>query len=249
MARRLSLTFLTTLLCCHFLQGAAEVDLDQIKALANTYFRDSAEIPMSVDVTTVVTDGAGRVKHQAQSTVGMVFNGYDQGSGKFSLRANSGMLNAGAMRDSLSGDMAAFFAGGLISKKDSAHTISIQQPSEPGKPILVVVMDGECPEMELLPRWTFPRSPCGTAQFSLNVDSRGSLMFQHFNFDSSGSPGRAKVAYLGDVQALAFHASVEFQEVVLPGDPKPYLWPLEAVTSITTNKGRVTIHNRYSPKK
>jgi hypothetical protein len=51
------------------------------------------------------------------------------------------------------------------------------------------------------------------------------------------------------VQVLAFHAEVEFQDVVLPGDSKPYLWPLEAVTSVTTNKGKVTISNRYSPKK
>src|SRR6266852_399313 len=99
------------------MQGVADVDLDQIKALANTYFRDSTEVPMSVAVTTVVTDGAGKVKHRTQSTVNMVFNGYNKGSGKFSLHANSGILNSGALRDSVSGDLAAFFAGGLITNK------------------------------------------------------------------------------------------------------------------------------------
>ena len=51
------------------------------------------------------------------------------------------------------------------------------------------------------------------------------------------------------MQLLAFHADVEFQEVVLPGDSNPYLWPLEAVTSVTTNKGNVTISDRYNPRK
>lgn len=225
------------------------MDLDQIKALANTYFRDSTEIPMNVAVTTVVTDGAGKVKHQTQSTVGMVFNGYNQGSGKFSLRANSGMFNAGAMRDSLSGDLAAFFAGGLIPKKTSTQTIAIQQAPEPGKPVVVVVKDGACPQLALMPQWMFPQHPCGSAQFSVIAGSHGSLIFQHFSFDSSGSPAQAKIAGLGDVQLLAFHAEVEFQEVVLAGDSNPYLWPLEAVTSVTTNKGKVTITDRYSPKK
>jgi hypothetical protein len=249
MPRRIALTFLMTMLCCHVPAKGAEVDLNQITALATAYFRDSAEIPMSVAVTTVVTDGAGKVKHQGQSTVGMVFNGYNQGSGKFSLRANSGMFNAGALRDSLSGDLAAFFAGGLISKKNSTHTIAIQQPSEPGKPVLVVVKDGECPELQLMERWMFPRNPCGASQFSVHADSQGGLMFQHFSFESSGRPAPAKITGLGDVQLTAFHADVEFQAVQMPGDSKPFLWPLEAVTSVTTNKGKVTITNRYSPKK
>jgi hypothetical protein len=236
------------LLCCPFIQGAGDVDLDRIKELARTWFRDSTEIPMSVAVTTTVTDGAGKVKHQGQSTVSMVFNGYNQGSGRFSARAKSGMLNAGAMHDSLSGELSAFFAGGVILKKDPSR-IEIRQAPEPGKPVLVVVRDKECPALELMQRWMFLQRPCGLAQFTVNAGSHGSLMFQHFSLDSSGSPAAAKIAYLGDVQVLGFHADVEFQEVVLPGDSRPYLWPLEAVTSVTTNKGKVTIDNRYSAKK
>jgi hypothetical protein len=203
---------------------------------------------MSVAVTTTVTDGAGKVKHQGQSTVTMIFNGYDQGAGRFSARAKSGMLNAGAMHDSLSGDLAAFFAGGMILKKDPS-LIEIRQAPEPGKPVLVVVNDKECPALQLMQRWMFPQHPCGLAQFSVNAGSHGGLVFQHFSFDDSGSPAAAKMVYLGDVQVLAFHADVEFQEAMLPGASKPFLWPLEAVTSVTTNKGKVAITNRYSPKK
>lgn len=205
---------------------------------------------MSVAVTTVVTDGAGKVKHRGQSSVSMVFHGYNQESGKFSFRGTSGWFNTGALRDSMSGDLAAFISSGyLLPKKDSTHHPEIQQPSEPGKPILVVAQDGDCPAMEVMPQWLFPSKPCGSARFNLTAGANGDLMLQHFSFDSLGTPAAAKVAYLGDVRLLAFHAGVDFQEGYLPGDPKPFLWPKEAVTSATTNKGKVTITNRYSPKK
>jgi hypothetical protein len=250
MSHRLGLTLLASAFCYPMMQAATGVDVAQIQALAKAYFRDSTEIPMNVAVTTLVTDRSGKVKHQSQSIVVMVFRGYmNQAAGSFSLRTNSGMFNAAAARDSMSGDLAAFFAGGLISMKSSHRAIEIQQASAAGKPAVVIVKDGECPQLALMPRWMFPQHPCGSAQFTVNLGSRGALTFQHFSFESSGSPVAAKVTYLGDVQVLAFHAEVQFQEAMLPGDPNPYLWPMEATTSTSTNKGRVTISNRYSPKK
>jgi hypothetical protein len=248
MRRRLTIPFVLSLLCCPSLPGAGGVDLDQVKELALTYFRDSAEIPMNVDVTTTVMDITGKVKRRTQAAVVMEFNGYNQRSGRFSLRTNAGWLKTDSLHDSLSGDMAAFFAGGLIPKKDSAHLIEIQQAPEPDRPVLVFVKDDGCPQLDLMAITTFPRHPCGAAEFRLGAGPDGHLEFQHFSFTSSGDPSAAKVAYLGDVQLKAFHASVEFQEVYLPGDSKPYLWPKEAVTSATTDKGTVTISTRYSRK-
>ena len=168
MSSRILLALVT--LCCLRPGRAADVTVDRITALAKTYFRDSAEVPMSVVVTTVVTDAAGKEKHRGQSTVSMVFNGYSQESGKFSLRASSGILNTGALRDSMSGDLAAFYAGFfLVPKKESPRTIEVRQPDGPGKPVLVVVKDGECRAMELMARWMFPEHPCGTARFSLTA--------------------------------------------------------------------------------
>ncbi|SPE42032.1 exported hypothetical protein [Candidatus Sulfopaludibacter sp. SbA3] len=245
MLRRITLALLSSLLCCH----GADVSLDRVTALAKTYFRDSAEVPMSVVVTTVVTDGAGKVKHQGQSTVRMVFHGYNQASGKWSFRGNSGWFNTGALRDSISGEFAAFYAAGfLLPPKKPAQNIEIQQPSEPGKPVLVVMKDGACPELQLMPRWMFPKVFCGSGQFSLAVDAGDDLTFQHFNFDSAGRPSAAKVPYLGDVQLTGFHAAVDFQKEFLPGDKSPYLWTKETVSTIVTNKGKVTITNQYSPR-
>ena len=178
---------LLTLFCGCRCASGADVTLDRVTALAKTYFRDSAEVPMSVAVTTVVTDGAGKVKHRGQSSVSMVFHGYNQESGKFSFRGTSGWFNTGALRDSMSGDLAAFISSGyLLPKKDSTHHPEIQQPSEPGKPILVVAQDGDCPAMEVMPQWLFPSKPCGSARFNLTAGANGDLMLQHFSFDSLG---------------------------------------------------------------
>ncbi|MCU1232252.1 MAG: hypothetical protein JWP63_219 [Candidatus Solibacter sp.] len=71
---------------------AEDIRIDRIIAVAKSYFRDSTEIPMDVAVTTVVTDKQGKPKQKAQTSVRMVFNGYSQQSGKFSLHASSGVL-------------------------------------------------------------------------------------------------------------------------------------------------------------
>jgi hypothetical protein len=226
---------------------ATEVNLGRITALAKAYFRDSAEVPMDVAVTTVVTDRAGKPKRKAQSAVRMVFHGYNQQSHRFSLDGNSGMFNAWALRDSMSGNMAAFVAALLLAPgKDATEHLEIHQPAQPGQPILVTNHPGPCPPFELN-RYLFPRKPCGAEQFGLTVKPSNDLAFQHYSFDSAGLPAAAKVPYFDDVHILAFHTDVEFQEGSLPGDPAPFLWPKQTVVLVTTDKGEISIANRYSP--
>ena len=47
---------------------------------------------------------------------------------------------------------------------------------------------------------------------------------------------------------ISFHTVVEFQLKSLPNEPNPYLWPLESTVIAITDKGKLTITNRYSPK-
>jgi len=220
---------------------AAEPTVHQITALAKEYFRDSAEVPMTVAVTTVVTDNAGKVKHRGESAVRMVFHGYNQSSGKFSLRANSGWFNIGALRDSMSGDITTFMAAAMIAPyKEQTRKVEIAGNS-------VLVSDAECPLIELSPRWPVPKQFCGTGKFLL-TESEGGLMFDKFSFDSGGRAGPAKVTHFGEVQCRAFHADVEFQKAFLPGDPRPYLWPKQTTITVTTNHGKLTVTNRYSAR-
>ena len=220
---------------------AEELTLERVTALAKVYFRDSAEVPMSVDVTTLVTNEGGKTIHRAHLTVGMVFNGYNQQSGKFSFRANSGIFSTGALHDSLSGDFAAFFAGGLITKPIPTRSLAIEQES-------VSLVDKSCPALQIVKGAAFPAHLCGTGHFHVSNAPNGELMFQSFTFDTSGAPAMAKVPHLGDVQIQGFHAAVFFQQGMLPGDAKPYLLPEKTVTSLKTDKGTVTVINLYRPK-
>ena len=177
----------------------------------------------------------------------MVFRGYNQQSGKMSLRASSGLMSPGAMRDSVSGDLAAFFGGGVLLRKHEGG-IEIRQ-SDGDSPVIVSVKDDACGPLGLMRRWMFPQHACGMAQFIVSPVPGDEHTFGHFTFDSSGTPAAANVAYLGAVRAEAFHAEVDFQAQSKPGDRNPYLWPLKTVTALTTNKGKITITNQYSPKK
>ena len=228
----------------------AEVKMDRIVALAKTYFRDSAEVPMDVAVTTVVTGTNGKPKHRAQSTVRMVFHGYNLQSGKFSLRGNSGWFNTWALRDSMTGDMAAFVAPlFLVPSAEVSSRLEIRQPDQPGRPAIVTGHATGCEPFQLMPpgRFLFPYKHCGTEQVTLALESNEPV-FQHYSFDSDGLPAPARVPYLGDVQILGFHADVDFQKGTLPGDPNPFLWPKETAALITTDKGKISIANRYSPR-
>jgi hypothetical protein len=217
-----------------------DVTLDQIQALAKVYLRDSAEVPMNVDVTTVVTDSTGKVKHRGHLTAGMVFHGYNIGSGKFSLYANKGGLTPFGLGHSLSGGLATFFAGSAIFDKEAV--IEIHQAAD--KSVTVIAKRPNCPALDWIPKYSFPQHPCGTTEITL-----GDLTIRHVSFTSTGSSGPANVAHLGPAQINAFQFSVDFQVKFLPGEDKPYLWPLETVVSATTDKGTLTITSRYSARR
>lgn len=222
-----------------------DVTLDQIQALAKVYLRDSAEVPMSVDVTTVVTDPGGKVKHRGHFTAGMVFSGYNLGSGNFSIRATKGGLTPFGLRDSLSGDLATFFAGSAIFEKEAG--IEIHQASD--KSVTVIAKRANCPALDWLPKFSFPQHPCGTTEIAMAQGETGDLAIRHVSFKSTGSAGPANVAHLGPAHINAFQFGVDFQLKFLPGEAKPYLWPLETVVSTITDKGMLTITSRYSPKR
>jgi hypothetical protein len=254
--RRIGLLTLMVMPCCQapgYGQTSparpAGLDAGRVTALAKMYFRDSAELPMDVAVTTVVTDARGKLKRRSQSSVRFVFRGYNQEAGKFSFRSNSGWFNTRALRESLSGDLAVFAAAmRLAPAKDWSPHLEIQQPAQPGEPFLVSAKDGECPEFKLLRNWVFPEKLCISAQFRLAGDPANDLVFQHFSFDVTNLPATAKVADFGDVQVLSFHSEGDFQKASLPGEAQPYLLPKQVVTSVATSKGKMVITNQYAPR-
>jgi len=230
------------------LSAGADVTLKQVRALARNYLRDSTEVPMSVDVSTLVTDLNGKAKHQGHLTAGMVFRGYNLKEKKFSLNATKGGLTPFGLMDSLGGDMAAFFGGSALFWSDDSK-IEVQQPSGAGKPVTVNIQDATCPPLDLSPKYLFPKHACGETQITLISSEGGDLAIQHVSFESTGAPATTQVSHLGLVQLNAYHYDVDFQLKTLPGETKPYLWPLKSVVSATTAKGTVTITNQYSAKR
>ena len=228
------------------LLSAGEATLDQITALAKVYLRDSAEVPMNVAVTVMVKDRAGKIKHQNQLSTSMVFRGYSLNTGKFSIVATKNGMTPLGLHDSLPGDLAAFVAATRLFKLGDAQ-VEILQPEQ--NHATVFVRDGKCPALELMKKEMFVLHPCGNAEFTLTARSGGELALQNVSFDSTGSAVVTKVAHLGEVNLKSFHYGVDFQLRTLPGEAKPYLWPLEAVVVATSDKGTVTITNKYSPKK
>jgi len=212
--RKPELSILVVLACfqvpVHAQTGAAP-DVQRVMALAKMYFRDCAELPMDVAVTTVVTDARGKLKRRSQAAARLLFRGYNQEGGRFSLSASSGWTNPRAMRESMSGDLAVFFvAMGLVPRKEGEPHFEIQQPARPGEPFLVNVKAGECSAFKLLDRFVFPQKPCISTQFRLAGDPAGDLVFQHFSFEVVNLPAAARIADFGDVQVLGYHCEGDF---------------------------------------
>src|SRR5579872_2352079 len=212
---------------------------ERVMTLAKQLFRDSAELPMDVTVTTAVTNAAGKEKHRATSTVLFVFKGYNQEAGHFSFNGHSGWFNTWALRDSLTGHFAAYIAGTrLAPKKGEPQNIEIREPR------LVLSHDENCAPFELLPRFLYPKRTCASAEFRLGDDGT----FKHFTLNMTNLPAQAKVVYLGDVRITGFHVEEDFQQSFLPGDPKPFLLPKRVETTVTTDRGKIVISNVYAPK-
>lgn len=66
-------------------------DLARILALAKTYFRDSAELPMVVATTTTVTRSNGSIQKEKRGTLRMIFHGYSK-TGDFTVSVRGGVF-------------------------------------------------------------------------------------------------------------------------------------------------------------
>lgn len=226
----------------------AAAALDQVAAAAKTYFRDTAELPMSIAVTMVVTDASGKLKRRSHGSVDFIFHGYNPRSDKGTFTISAGIFQRGTMKESMGGNNAVLFAGLML--RDALHATpspEILQPAGAGQPLIVRFNGVQCQPFKLKESSLFPGNYCGRWEYYL-TESGNDLRFERFSFDSAGLPTQAKVAYLGDVQVLGFHFDEDFQQALLPGDAKPFLLPKKVVTAITTDKGTITITNQYAPK-
>jgi hypothetical protein len=245
---------LLTLLCFWFLDSGqtlstrgSDMSLDRIQAAAKTYLRDVGEFPMTATVTVVATDTAGRPKERSEGSVRFVFHGYDAraATGAFSLymgKQEKRVIKEGAMTG---GD--AVLAAGLKLRAAAAATVAIEQPAQAGQPLILKIRDAKCPEFGRSEDRRDIRNFCGRSEYRLIPEGTTSFRFQHFSLDCTNLPAKADTAPLGTVQVLSYHMDEDFEEVLLPSDPKPFLTPKQVITTIGTNKGKIVVTNQYAP--
>ncbi len=242
---RSALIFGAALLCAVTLPAQVPTQA-QLLAAAKIYFRDSTEIPMNVDVATTVEKPAGKVAKRSQSTVRTVFKGYNLQNRRFTWSGNSGWFNTGSLRDSFSGDWGAFVAAGVVGNPEDPAEVQVDSATAAS------VRWKNCHhQFTMHPRYLMPDKACLSAEFVLGTEA-GQPSFKRYTIHLGDLPVAAKLPYLGAAKITAYTIDGDYQQALLPGDPKPYLTPGKITSVITTDKGTITVVNTYSlqlPKK
>jgi hypothetical protein len=218
-------------------------DREQATAVFRMFLRDSAELPMDVAVTTVVTDPHGREKRRTRATVHLLFKGYSQQAERFSLTSRSGMFHLRELHDSIAGDFSIFKAFSMVAPgKDGQAKWDVAEEAEG---LLVRFVQADCKPFDLAGE-LFPRNDCSAVEFHLGRDPSGALKVERFTLDSLHLPVPGTLRYLGAVQVRKYHVEGDVQNGYLPNDPRPFLVPKRVVTTIETEKGRIVLTNDHT---
>lgn len=234
------------LLCCAALCAQTAPDRDQVMAVSKSFLRDSAELPMDVDVTTVVKDAKGKTKRNAKAKIRFLFKGYSGKSGNFSFHSTSGMFGVRVLHDSVGGNFAVIAAfTRLAPDPDGEPEISID-PEKAGEPLNVHVAGPKnCRPFRMSQKYLYPEQLCPLADFRMIREGTG-LRVESFALDAAKLPAAGKVQYLGEGEIQRFHAEGELQEARLPDDPRPFLIPKRVTTTIATSTGTIVVTNLYT---
>jgi hypothetical protein len=212
---------------------------EQITALSKTFLRDSAELPMDVAVTAVVTDAAGKQKRNAHSTVRFVFHGYNGETGRWNFRSNSGMFSMRILNESVGGSFAFIDAFARLTPQKDNPPLEVDGFSARTGP-------GDCKQFRMSKRFPYPEDFCYTTEYRLARDASGDLAIERFALDIHGLPAQATVPYLGDVRVLKIHSDGEVQQARMPDDPRPFLIPKRVTTTLETDRGKIVVTNTYT---
>jgi hypothetical protein len=229
--------------------NGSEISLKQVSAAAKIYFRDTAELSMTVSVTTTVTDQSGKIRKHSQGTVKFLFHGYNPGTGKGTFTGQYGLFHKRTYMESLSGSVALISAGMFLRPETierAGQSFDLQQPTGPGQALIVRQTSSDCAAFKLMEGAIFPESLCGRAEYRVRLSKEGDVGFEHFRFENAGLPAIAKMDYFGTVKILAYQADENFQSVFLPGDSRPFVLPKQVTTIVTTEKGKISITNEYA---
>jgi hypothetical protein len=231
----------------------ARLTLTQLASTAKAYLRDSAEFPLKIQLKMIATNNAGRTIKSDRAYGSYDFHGYNPRSetGKANLRIQTdgifhsakGMLPA-AWNTSLAG-----LEPATMLQKNAEEKYSLEISDSSDRNLLIATMTpipGWCSGLKWSVENSVPASYCGTSKFALHKDDLG---LQHFSFDAVGLPLQAEVKPFGPCEIRRYHTDVDFQKVMLPGDPKPFLVPKHTEVTIETDKGKLFMTADFAPRK
>lgn len=217
---------------------------DEITALSRSFLRDSAELPMDVTVATVVKDAKGKTIRDAHSTVRFLFRGYNSQAGRFSFRAEAGMMSRRIMYDSMGGSFAVIGALTMLAPHPEGLSDVAVEGGQGAELFILRTAQTECPEFAMSGK-LYPDKRCAKAEFRVRQDAERALSIERFDFDVLNLPAKGKAPYLGEGNVRRYHAEGELQQVTLPDDKRPFLIPKRVVTTIESDKGVIVVTNNY----
>lgn len=223
---------------------ADQPTLAEAAKASRTYFRDSAELPLVMEVELTAKDSSGRVRKHKTGKVKYDFHGYNPRSGNanVNLRGSSRVRRA-AFIVAMSGTLPMAL---LASDADKGFNLSFQESTPPEIVSLQFVPTSPCEPMKWSADAYGPESLCGTYVVQLH---RSGLVLNHFAFAAAGLPIAGNVEVWGSTTISGYHVDAEFQDVMLPDDPKPFRVPKWIVVTVETGKGTLHMRADYSLKK
>jgi hypothetical protein len=91
-----------------------------------------------------------------------------------------------------------------------------------------------------------PADMCGNIKVQLRKDD---LSMKSVTFEIAGMPIQGEVDYLGHATINRDYVVIDFKEIMLPGDPKPFVVPSHVTCTLETNKGKLLISGDFTVKK
>jgi hypothetical protein len=232
--------------------ASAKLTIGRLASAARTYLRDSAEFPLSMQLSIMAVSASGRTIRKDHATGTYDFHGYNPRSENAyaHARLTTGFFHS--PKHLLPAFMNTFAASLLpsqiLSREEEEHySLEASEPLGSGEVLTARIRKlSGCPEFNWLPERSWPKNLCGTSQFEIQKDD---LSFRHLSFDASGLPVATTVKPFGKCELRTYHADVEFQKVTLPDDPKPFLVPKHVEVVVETDKGKLDMTTDYTPRK
>jgi len=225
------------------------LDRSEITKLSKSFLRDSAELPMTVTVETVVTNANGKKVRNTHSTTELVFRGYNGETGRSSFHLNAGLMSYRIMHDSIAPNFAVLDAFTAIAPGPEGLKDVAVEGGQSGEPFLLRTAPA-CKDNQfaMSGQFLYPNNRCYATEFRVRREPAGTLALDRFQVDVANLPAAGKIPYLGPATIRKVHAEGELQAALLPDDPRPFLIPKRVTVTVESDRGTAVVTNRYTLK-